>query len=189
MQTSYPWQQTPPTADLIIGQDLWKQVDTAKFRSILKRYGNWVTTYKYGLCWKPADVRPGWQPYTLGHWVNTSFGPVWSSDEPWGGITCHYGRWALDARHGWVWIAGGDWSPGWVAFRQGRGFIGWAPLPPNVPAARATGAPAIPPKAYVYLPQRDFFAKDMRHDLIKGTEAYSLFERTAPGQPMVGQGG
>src|SRR5262249_23599259 len=44
----------------------------------------------------------------------------------------HYGRWIFDASHGWVWVPGKEWAPAWVSWRDGSGYIGWAPLPPAI---------------------------------------------------------
>jgi hypothetical protein len=59
---------------------------------------------------------------------------MWISQDPWGGIPYHYGRWAYDAYYGWLWVPGDDevWAPAWVAWRYGGGYVGWAPLPPDV---------------------------------------------------------
>jgi hypothetical protein len=38
----------------------------------------------------------------------------------------------FDPDYGWVWIPGQVWAPAWVVWRWGDGWVGWAPLPPQV---------------------------------------------------------
>jgi hypothetical protein len=33
--------------------------------------------------------------------------------------------------YGWCWRPGRVWGPGWVSWRAGGGYVGWAPLPPR----------------------------------------------------------
>ncbi|RUW75611.1 MULTISPECIES: DUF6600 domain-containing protein [unclassified Mesorhizobium] len=100
-------------------------------RERLATYGGWRTSSRFGEVWVPS-VRPEWRPYTEGRWVWTDEGWYWESAEPFGGIVFHYGRWAYDPEFGWVWIAGYEWAPAWVVWRQGGDNIGWAPAPPRI---------------------------------------------------------
>ena len=59
------------------------------------------------------------------------YGWYWDSREPYGWATYHYGRWALTADYGWVWVPGAEWGPAWVDWRYGGGYAGWAPMPPE----------------------------------------------------------
>lgn len=103
------------------------------FYQALAPYGRWVYLEPYGWVWYPTDVPADWRPYTDGYWVFTSaYGWTWVSAQPWGWAPFHYGRWLEHPAYNWVWIPGTVWSPAWVAWRQGDGFIGWAPLPPGV---------------------------------------------------------
>jgi len=61
--------------------------------------------------------------------VFTDYGWTWSSDEQWGWAVYHYGRWNQDPSYGWVWVPGTEWGPAWVAWHEGGGYVGWAPLP------------------------------------------------------------
>lgn len=106
-------------------------VDVSYFYRELAPYGGWVLIPQYGWCWTPYGVTPSWRPYTRGHWAYSDCGWTWVSYEPWGWATYHYGRWFFDPWHGWVWVPGTVWAPSWCAFREGRGVIGWAPLPPQ----------------------------------------------------------
>jgi hypothetical protein len=95
----------------------------------LSRYGEWRTSSRFGEVWVPT-VRAGWRPYTVGHWVWTDDGWYWQSDEPFGWVAFHYGRWAFDPDFGWVWIAGNEWAPAWVVWRESDDNVGWVPAPP-----------------------------------------------------------
>jgi uncharacterized protein DUF6600 len=107
-------------------------VEIRFFYDALDPDGDWLWMPPYGWVWAPAAVDPFWRPYTAGHWIWTDWGWTWVSPERWGWATYHYGRWVRAPRHGWVWIPGDVWGPGWVAWRRGPGLVGWAPLPPDV---------------------------------------------------------
>src|SRR5580692_1738503 len=98
----------------------------------LAPYGYWVDRPNYGWVWMPRHVRHHWRPYSVGRWVYTDYGWTWASDESWGWATYHYGRWYDDPDYGWAWVPGTDWGPSWVSWQEGGGYIGWAPLPPQV---------------------------------------------------------
>lgn len=73
-----------------------------------------------------------WRPYVDGCWSWSTLGWAWQSNEiTFGWATYHYGRWINLSRHGWLWVPGCEWAPAWVASRQSRDYIGWAPLPPE----------------------------------------------------------
>jgi hypothetical protein len=104
------------------------------YQADLSPYGGWVTVGTYGQCWRPNGIAADWQPYTVGHWVDTDQGWAWVSDPAeanWGFVTYHYGRWYQDPSNGWVWVPGTTWAPAWVAWRSGGGYCGWAALPPQ----------------------------------------------------------
>jgi hypothetical protein len=104
----------------------------ANFDDALSPYGEW-TDVEGTRVWRPAATSVGedFQPYaTNGQWVSSDYGWYFQSDYPWGWAPFHYGRWALDANYGWIWIPGTVWAPAWVDWRSGGGYIGWAPLPP-----------------------------------------------------------
>ena len=104
----------------------------AEFEEPLAAQGAWLEVGSYGRCWRPAHVVGGWRPYCDGHWVLTDCGWYWVTDEPWGWACYHYGRWVHDPRYEWVWVPDIEWAPAWVCWREGGGFVGWAPLPPHV---------------------------------------------------------
>jgi len=105
--------------------------DVSIFYQELAPYGDWVHSDRYGWVWTPYDMPRDWRPYTLGRWEYTDHGWTWVSDEEWGWAAFHYGRWYHDHHYGWAWIPGTEWGPAWVAWREGDGYVGWAPLPPQ----------------------------------------------------------
>ncbi len=111
--------------------------DYGTFYDSLSSYGSWFETPNYGYVWQPAVVRDSnWRPYSRGRWVCSDRGWAWVSDEPFGWATYHYGRWALIAGRGWIWVPGSEWAPCWVSWRENSKCIGWAPLPPETLAWR-----------------------------------------------------
>jgi hypothetical protein len=102
----------------------------ADFEAPLAAHGAWIEAASYGRCWRPGHVAVGWRPYCAGEWVWTDCGWYWASNEPWGWACYHYGWWAYDSSHGWVWVPHVEWAPAWVSWRVGGGYIGWAPLCP-----------------------------------------------------------
>jgi hypothetical protein len=166
----------------------------------LSPYGTWVQV-SYGWAWCPLDVAAGWRPYTVGRWVYSDWGWMWLSDDPWGAIPYHYGRWSFDDYYGWVWIPGDVWAPAWVSWRYGDGWIGWAPLPPDVTwhvtAGFAYSSSAIDgridPDAWCFVPERRFGDTRLRSHvappsrnvtLLRGTENVTRYEvvRTMPAE-------
>jgi hypothetical protein len=107
-------------------------IDASYFYDALAPYGGWIWTDAYGWVWSPYDEPVDWRPYTDGQWVWTDDGWTWVADQEWGWATFHYGRWYDDPTYGWCWVPGEEWGPAWVAWREGDGWIGWAPLPPEV---------------------------------------------------------
>ncbi len=107
------------------------QPDYSVFYDGLAPYGRWFDVNGYGYCWRPTITVAGWRPYVDGSWVWSSLGWAWQSNEAFGWATYHYGRWVNLASYGWVWVPGSEWAPAWVAWRQSRECVGWAPLPPE----------------------------------------------------------
>jgi hypothetical protein len=86
-------------------------------------------------------VAEDWRPYWDGRWACYPGGMTWISSEPWGYLTCHFGRWGWGAGLGWYWIPGVYYSPAWVAWGCSDLYFGWAPLGfYNVPVAWGYGA-------------------------------------------------
>jgi hypothetical protein len=137
------------------------QASVQYFHQRLSPYGRWVVRPGYGEVWIPR-VSSGWRPYTTGRWVYTDQGWAWVADEPWGWAPFHYGRWYHEASIGWAWVPGHVWAPAWVAWRNGGGYLGWAPLPPSVGFTAGVGVSfrgvdiesAISPSYYSFVPER-----------------------------------
>ncbi len=143
------YQPPPPDAAVVYQNDL-------------QPYGRWISYDRYGRCWAPNYVPNGWRPYTVGHWVYADDGSCcWVSEGPerdWGGIVYHYGQWAFTPDYGWIWVPGTTWAPAWVAWREGGGYCGWAPLPPEACRGDVTYVQAdryVPADRYVYVDDRD----------------------------------
>lgn len=104
----------------------------AAFRETLSQHGKFAQHPKYGEVWTPSETPQGWHPYPPCHWVNTGARGWYFDDKtPWGAIVHHYGRWAHEDRDGWMWVPGNEFSPGWVVWRTGGEWIGWAPMLPD----------------------------------------------------------
>lgn len=132
------------------------------FFDALQPFGKWVEYQGLGLCWQP-NVGAGWAPYSIGRWAFSDMGWVWVSDEEFGGIVFHYGRWARIQGTGWVWVPDMQWAPAWVAWRYGTDHLGWAPLPPSVAWDPKVGVSiwvdreySIGPENYRFCPIADF---------------------------------
>jgi hypothetical protein len=140
------------------------------FYAPLQPYGQWVDVPGYGRCWTPANVDSSWRPYADGHWERTDAGWYWVSDERWGWATYHYGRWHRDLRIGWVWVPQTEWAPAWVAWRDGGGYTGWAPLPPEARFDRDRGIEFhdadIDRSGFVFVRQEQLLESHRHQDVI-----------------------
>jgi hypothetical protein len=100
------------------------------FYNALAPYGQWIETNDGLMVWHPTFLSRTWAPYTYGNWEWTNDGWYWNTDEPFGYITYHYGRWYNDNFYGWIWVPDDQWAPAWVEWRYDEDNIGWAPLSP-----------------------------------------------------------
>jgi hypothetical protein len=126
--------------------------DLEPFYEALDPHGDWWWNEHWGWVWSPT-VGPGWRPYTRGTWMwTTDEGWLWASSEPFGWAVFHYGRWVWLDDAGWVWVPGRVWGPAWVVWRQGPGFVGWAPLHPEV----------------AWVPGRGFVRVDLDYGVVSG---------------------
>jgi hypothetical protein len=144
--------------------------DLARFREALAPHGEWLDLEPYGTVWAPLGVRADWRPYTHGRWIYTDLGWLWLGEEPWAWAVYHYGRWKQDADHGWIWVPSSTWAPAWVAWRRGKGWVGWAPLPPEAGWSASNGLAlsgsdlerAIPELTWTFVPAQDFTSSKVR---------------------------
>jgi hypothetical protein len=100
------------------------------FYTALEPYGQWIELNDGVTAWQPDIAAGNWAPYTIGRWEWTADGWYWDSDEAFGYITYHYGRWYNDENYGWIWIPDDQWAPAWVEWRYDDDYVGWAPLSP-----------------------------------------------------------
>jgi hypothetical protein len=144
-------------------------VDVSVFYDELAPYGRWFTLDGYGWVWTPYGVSVGWRPYTNGYWVYTDYGWTWVSRWRWGWAPFHYGRWVFHRHHGWVWKPGRVWAPAWVVWRHHPGWIGWAPMPPQIEWHDGVGLRArwdevdtiVEPHWYSFVEESHFAARDL----------------------------
>jgi hypothetical protein len=158
------------------------------FYDALSPYGSWVAMAGYGYVWQPAatlqDFR--WRPYTLGHWAYTDDGWTWLSDEPFGWITYHYGRWMRTHSLGWVWVPRDEWAPAWVSWRYGNDFVGWAPLPPEAQFDGATGIQQwadqqynLGSSDYTFVPAADFGDDSMADVEVPPDQSGAIYDESS----------
>ncbi len=154
------------------------------FEEALAPYGKWEEVPSLGACWKPkVDAR--WAPYTEGRWGFSEAGWTWLSDEDFGSIVFHYGRWFRTAADGWRWVPGVDWAGAWVAWRYGTEHLGWAPLPPSANwqpqvgiAAWADREYSIGPNLYRFCLIGDLTSPTLKEQLLPVSENQDRVRRT-----------
>jgi hypothetical protein len=157
----------------------------ASFRRDLAAQGTWLDLREYGSVWQPTvSSNLAWRPYVDGSWAWSLHGWTWSSNETFGQICYHYGRWLQLPRQGWVWVPDTEWAPAWVSWRTGKDCIGWAPLPPG-PKRRTTTINSncddefrIPPGAYCFVSTRQFVRSSYTSCLITPVQVSQLFRHT-----------
>lgn len=157
------------------------------FYSDLAPYGDWVYVSGPGWVWSPYNMPADWRPYQLGHWVLTDYGWTWASDEEFGWAVYHYGRWHNDGAYGWVWVPGTEWGPAWVAWHEGGGYVGWAPLPWQVTWQAGIGLDwsgvnvniALGPSAWYFVPARAMVDPGCRRYIVPAAQNVTLIQRTS----------
>ncbi len=102
--------------------------DVRYYSDDLDENGSWGQVEDVGWVWRPRVSSSDWRPYQRGRWGAYTGGLTWVSDEPWGYVTYHYGRWGWSSGAGWYWCPGSSYSPAWVAWNWNSGYCGWAPL-------------------------------------------------------------
>ncbi len=147
------------------------------FKEALSPYGEWLDLGEYGRCWKPKNVDEKWAPYTVGSWAYSRYGWTWLSNEDFGGIVYHFGRWVRAKEEGWCWAPDLEWAASWVSWRYGTETIGWAPLPPKAKWNPSTGIGIwadreynTGPDNYVFCSIKDFDETDLSTVLIDASE-------------------
>lgn len=176
------WRQPDNYHDYDQGPD----VDVGFFYGALSPYGEWVRHPQYGWVWFPRHVQAGWRPYSVGRWVESDYGWMWASNEPFGWATYHYGRWTWDPYVGWLWVPGTDWGPAWVAWQHGDGYVGWAPLPPQVGFDVGVGIRlggfnlsfGIAPRDYSFVEERRFLHSNVYGYIVPPARNISIINHT-----------
>lgn len=176
-----------PRFSLVGGATVQAQdrIDYSFFYEELGPYGDWRRREPYGWVWYPT-VDKNWRPYTFGYWVFTDdYGWTWVSQDPWGSMPFHYGRWFYDTgRRGWAWVPGTEWGPAWVGWRSGGGFIGWAPLPPDIRFDPGVGfAPPGPDfgsrwNSWSFVPSQRFLHRRLNLVIVSRSRNTALLNRT-----------
>ena len=153
------------------------------FYDNLSRYGEWIRLDDGLVVWRPQESRSNWEPYTQGAWMWTDCGWYWNSDEPYGDIVYHYGRWHNDDYYGWIWVPDYEWAPAWVQWRYDDNYIGWTPLPPYAMFSEHSGISFTVGFNLGYLrwhfvPYRNFCKPYVSHYFVPGRVRYRIFEHT-----------
>jgi len=148
------------------------------FYGSLGRHGRWDTHPGYGRVFVPGGVGLSWRPYSQGYWADDPrFGRRWVSSEPFGWATYHYGRWARDPRLGWFWVPDTRFGPGWVNWREGSGYSGWAPLPPRGWERWGVGYNPWGWDSWLFAPSSYLYRPGLYSHIVRGRPHY---DRTRP---------
>ena len=166
--------------------DSYSSVHVGLYYDDLAPYGHWNYAAQYGWVWTPSYTPIGWRPYTVGYWAYSDWGWMWVAEDPWGGWPYHYGRWAFDSFYGWVWIPDDVWAPAWVSWRYGDGWVGWAPLPPDVSWSVGVGIRLGPRDldrridaySWCFTPTRDFARQRVRGNVVPVGRNVTLLQTT-----------
>lgn len=152
------------------------------FYDALADDGEWLLIEPYGYVFRPHMSYLSWRPYEQGFWVPSDiYGWTWVSTEPFGWATYHYGEWLFDRYEGWVWIPGSEWGPAWVAWQEGDGYVGWAPLgPPD-----RDWYSIVPGGPYLYVPASQMVATDLSAHLLHANQLADRKPRLQPVQNFV----
>jgi hypothetical protein len=116
-------------------QQMQQNPAVEQFRATLQRFGAFQQHPAYGEVWTPAPglVPQGWRPYPECHWTYDRQMQAWffNDQTEWGQIVHHHGRWAFDPQIGFMWIADGNFGPGWVVWRADAQSVSWAAMTPD----------------------------------------------------------
>ncbi len=143
-------EQAREEIDKIVFPEVQKEFPI-NYKETLEKYGTFVTAnydsdsgtfcgvYKnilikfedpnYKEVWIPeTNNDPDWQPYKNGRWEdyeNNTY--IWISNEPFGKIVYHFGRWQWHPELGWYWIPTYEWGPAWVNWYWYNDYVYWSP--------------------------------------------------------------
>ena len=155
------------------------------FYDALLPYGEWIEVEGYGFCWRSTEMDRQWVPYTDGYWAFTDAGWTWVGYEEFAGIVYHYGRWVSVRGQGWCWVPDYEWGPGWVSWRRGKDYVGWAPLPPQAKWRPEVGISTwvdtsydIGPGFYNFCRMSDFGAPVLRPLIVDRSRNVTIISNT-----------
>lgn len=177
-----------------------KVIPIEEFFEVLRDYGTWLDTDRYGhvFCPHPDVVGVDFQPYQRGHWTMSEFGWTFVSSSKISWVTDHYGRWVEVGLNNctWAWLPGRDWSPAWVEFRVSDRVIAWRPQPYGGPPVRmalprSAQLPrvSLPPQVFshdgrdagfVVVNDNDFTARRIESVSLTGSQLFAALRETEP---------
>jgi hypothetical protein len=161
---------TPAARQTIVIPGVPGRLDDGALVRAVEGHGRWDDHPTYGRVWYPF-VQRDFIPYvTNGTWVATGTGWYWQSGYAWGAVPFHYGRW-VQLASAWAWVPGASFSPAWVDWRTGGGWVGWAPLGPR-------GARRDAP--YVYCVADRLAGDGLQSRTVTGDASVSLYTITRP---------
>lgn len=158
------------------------QLTVGQFMHELSQHGEWFHLPDWGWTWQPHDIQPWWVPYTEGEWQASVDGPYWVSYKPYGWAVFHYGRWMEHDDFGWVWLPDTRWGPAFVCWRQGHGYVGWAPMPPQSPGdvGIASGECDVDADAWSFILGKSAFERNVEHYIVPRARNANLAKVTKP---------
>lgn len=163
-----------PTASKVAAQPGISMSFQVFFNS-LSPFGRWSNHPQYGSIWIPAVDRNFHPYYTDGRWVMTEYGNTWVSDYDWGWAPFHYGRWFYDDYMGWAWVPDYTWGPGWVNWRTGGGYYGWAPLMPGLDVRFSVN---LPVNFWIFVPHNRFMSNRWHHYRVPRGRVTNIYNQT-----------
>lgn len=177
-----------------------KPIPIEAFYEVLRDYGTWIDTDRYGhlFCPHPDVVGADFQPFLRGHWTMSEHGWTFVSNSKISWVTDHYGHWVeAGVQHcTWGWLPGSNWGAAWVDWRVSDRVIAWRPqaysgppvrmrLPPLVRLARMS----IPSEnfskdgsdaGFVAVNDNDFTARRIENVSLAGSQLYAALRETEP---------
>lgn len=175
----------PAGRDTAVSADEVPDTLQSLFVTALAPHGEWFSTAEHRRVWRPHGLGVAWRPYSRGRWLYTDAGWTWLSSFAWGWAPFHYGRWFLDRERGWAWVPGKAWSPAWVTWREGSGYVGWAPLPPHARFVPSVGmqwpasADVAAPRAWSFVRAGLVFDDDLVGATEREPRSTTLIEHTS----------
>lgn len=177
-----------------------KPIPIEAFYEVLRDYGTWIDTDRYGtvFCPHPDVLGVDFQPFSRGHWTMTEHGWTFVSNSKVSWVTDHYGHWieAGLTHCSWAWLPGSTWGPAWVEWRVSDRVIAWRPKPYKGPPVRMALPPgvtlprlSIPTELYskdgrdagfIVVNDNDFTARRIESVALGGSQLYAALRETEP---------